>query len=175
MASTCSSAKPTPALRDRSTARRPAFVRSRNGPRRPSLSYPPGYEAARYVRERTWHPSQRLKEQRDGRLVLTLRVSHFLEVKRWAISYGAACEVLEPAELREEVAEEIRRMAESIYGFEPLARRGWEEQQATRATWPKWTRGRKPMLTKELHRAKCHLGHVATPSQAPPSARFRGC
>jgi predicted DNA-binding transcriptional regulator YafY len=38
-----------------------------------------------------------------------VRVSDFLEVKRWALSYGAACEVLEPAELRAEVEEELRR------------------------------------------------------------------
>jgi predicted DNA-binding transcriptional regulator YafY len=40
-------------------------------------------------------------------LVLTLRVNHFLEVKRWAMSYGPACEVLEPAELREEVRQDL--------------------------------------------------------------------
>jgi proteasome accessory factor B len=74
-------------------------------------------DAARYVRERVWHPSQRLKECRDGGLELTLRVTHFLEVKRWLLSYGAACEVLEPAELRDEVREELQR-ASKPYGRE---------------------------------------------------------
>ncbi len=72
-------------------------------------------DVARYIREREWHPSQRLKERRDGSLELTLRLNHFLEVKRWALSYGAACEVLEPAELREEVRHEVLRTLEK-YG-----------------------------------------------------------
>jgi predicted DNA-binding transcriptional regulator YafY len=35
-----------------------------------------------------------------------------LEVKRSALSYGAACAVLEPEESREEVRQEVGRMAE---------------------------------------------------------------
>jgi predicted DNA-binding transcriptional regulator YafY len=66
-------------------------------------------QAARYVREREWHPSQRIRERPDGGLELTVRLSHLAEVKRWALSHGSACEVLEPAELREEVQEELRR------------------------------------------------------------------
>jgi predicted DNA-binding transcriptional regulator YafY len=62
-------------------------------------------EAARYGRERVWHPSQQLRERRDGGLELTLRVSDFLEVKRWVLGYGAACEVVKPAELETEMQE----------------------------------------------------------------------
>jgi proteasome accessory factor B len=68
-------------------------------------------EAARYVRERVWHPSQALADQPDGSLILTIEVNHLLEVKRWVLSYGAACRVLEPPELRREVEEEMRRIA----------------------------------------------------------------
>jgi predicted DNA-binding transcriptional regulator YafY len=67
-------------------------------------------EVARYVREKVWHPTQQVREQKDGDLVLTLEVSHLYEVKRWVLSYGAACEVLEPAELREEIRAEIQMM-----------------------------------------------------------------
>lgn len=70
-------------------------------------------DVARYIREREWHPSQRLKECPDGRVELTLRLNHFLEVKRWALSYGAACEVLEPGELRDEVRKELCQCLES--------------------------------------------------------------
>lgn len=66
--------------------------------------------AARYVRERTWHPSQRLASNRDGGLILTFKVGHLLEVKRWALSWGSDCEILEPPELRREVHDELRRM-----------------------------------------------------------------
>lgn len=78
-----------------------------DGPgRRVRLRFTP--EMARYVREKEWHPSQRLQERRDRSLILTLTLTHLLEVKRWVLSYGAACEVLEPADLRAEVQVELR-------------------------------------------------------------------
>jgi predicted DNA-binding transcriptional regulator YafY len=67
-------------------------------------------DQAKYVRERVWHPSQELKQSTDGGLELTIRVNHLLEVKRWILSYGAGCEVLEPAELREELRAEAKAM-----------------------------------------------------------------
>ena len=67
-------------------------------------------QAARYVREKEWHPTQKVKEHADGSLTLTLRVNHLLEVKRWVLSFGTDCEVVVPKELRAEIAGEIRRM-----------------------------------------------------------------
>jgi predicted DNA-binding transcriptional regulator YafY len=66
--------------------------------------------AARYIRERTWHPSQELHEEADGGCIVTMRVNCLFELKRWALSFGAECEVLEPDELRAEIATEIARM-----------------------------------------------------------------
>jgi predicted DNA-binding transcriptional regulator YafY len=82
-------------------------IRGDGRPRRVRLRF--SASAARYVREKTWHPTQQLRAQADGRLVMSLRVSHFLELKRWVLSYGADCEVLEPDDLREQVREEMRR------------------------------------------------------------------
>ena len=65
-------------------------------------------EQAPYIWERTWHPSQRLEELEDGRVVLRLRAGGFYEIKSWVLSFGAAAEVLEPEELREAVREEMR-------------------------------------------------------------------
>lgn len=65
--------------------------------------------AIRYVRERTWHPSQQLIEKPDGCLELTMELSHLREAERWALSWGADCEVIEPPELRERVAAELQR------------------------------------------------------------------
>jgi predicted DNA-binding transcriptional regulator YafY len=67
--------------------------------------------AARYVREKVWHPSQRVRELRGGGVELTLRVGHLLEVKRWALSWGADCEVLRPEGLRREVRVELGKAA----------------------------------------------------------------
>ena len=65
-------------------------------------------EQAPYIRERIWHPSQKLEELEDGRVVLRLRAGGFYEIKSWVLSFGAAAEVLEPEELREAVREEMR-------------------------------------------------------------------
>jgi predicted DNA-binding transcriptional regulator YafY len=63
--------------------------------------------AACYVRERVCHPTQQFKDLAGGRLEMTLRVNHLLEVKRWVMSFGPDCEVLEPEQLRSEVAAEL--------------------------------------------------------------------
>ena len=65
-------------------------------------------DQAPYVRERIWHPSQKLEELPDGRVVLSLRAGGFFEIRSWVLSFGAAAEVLEPEELREAVRAEMR-------------------------------------------------------------------
>jgi predicted DNA-binding transcriptional regulator YafY len=88
-------------------------VRGDGRPRRVRLLF--AASAARYVGERQWHPSQRLRFRKDGRLELTLRLGDLEEVTRWVLGYGAACEVLEPPELRERVRAELRE-ALGVYG-----------------------------------------------------------
>ncbi len=65
---------------------------------------------ARFVQNRTWHPSQKTEPQPDGSLLIRFRINHTLEVKRLALSFGPNCEVLEPPDLRAEVESEIRAM-----------------------------------------------------------------
>ena len=64
-------------------------------------------EAVRYVRERTWHPSQAVEAAPGGGLILSLTVGHLREVERFALSWGRDCRVLEPPELRDRVARAI--------------------------------------------------------------------
>lgn len=61
--------------------------------------------AVRYVRERTWHPSQSIEDQLDGSLVLSLKLGHLREVERFSLSWGADCRVLGPESLRDLVAQ----------------------------------------------------------------------
>jgi predicted DNA-binding transcriptional regulator YafY len=61
-------------------------------------------EAVKYVAERTWHPSQVVGPPVDGGLIVEFELGHLREVERWALSWGADCEVLEPIELRRRVA-----------------------------------------------------------------------
>lgn len=73
--------------------------------------------AARMVSERRWHPSQELQWQgeRDEVLEMVLELSRFEEIRRWILSWGPLAEVLEPGELREEIAEALDRTREQ-YG-----------------------------------------------------------
>jgi len=70
---------------------------------------------ARRVRETVWHPTQEIVEEPDGGCRLTVRVAHPLEMQPWIRGWGAECEVLAPAWLREAIAEDMRRAAE-VYG-----------------------------------------------------------
>jgi predicted DNA-binding transcriptional regulator YafY len=60
-------------------------------------------EVAAYIRERTWHPTQRLGTLPDGRLRLDLRVAVTVELETWILGFGADAEVLSPAPLVEKV------------------------------------------------------------------------
>ena len=65
-------------------------------------------DVARRVKETVWHPSQRLDDLADGRVEFRVRVSSLVEVRPWILGWGKQCEVLEPADLRESIAEELR-------------------------------------------------------------------
>jgi proteasome accessory factor B len=59
--------------------------------------------AARLVGERVWHASQKLV--REGRaLLLEMKVGLSPDLRQWILGWGAEAEVLEPADLRENVA-----------------------------------------------------------------------
>jgi predicted DNA-binding transcriptional regulator YafY len=81
-------------------------MRGRGEPQRVRLRF--SAEAARYVRERTWHSSQQIEEREGGALELTFNLGHLLEVKRWVLSWGADCQVLEPDELKQLVRDELQ-------------------------------------------------------------------
>jgi len=65
---------------------------------------------ALYIRERRWCKNQQLEMLDDGAIILTLQTSGWYDVKKWILSFGANAELLEPADKRKEVQEEIKRM-----------------------------------------------------------------
>jgi predicted DNA-binding transcriptional regulator YafY len=77
---------------------------------------------ARRVRETRWHPSQTLETLPDGRVRLVLKVASTLELKSWILGWGRDCEVVAPAQLRQEIAADARAML-----------RGYEKSQALTA------------------------------------------
>jgi proteasome accessory factor B len=60
--------------------------------------------AAQLVRERNWHPSQRLQELADGNLEFALTLNSLEEIVPWILSWGRQCEVVRPARLRKKVS-----------------------------------------------------------------------
>ncbi len=62
---------------------------------------------SRYVQESRWHPSQQIARQRDGSLLAEFRLSGTEEIMRWLLSFGQHAIVLEPAELRDAMREEL--------------------------------------------------------------------
>ncbi len=66
---------------------------------------------ARYIRERTWHPDQRLEPLPDGGAVLRFPAAGLSEVARWILGYGRHAQVVEPPQLRELVASHVRDLS----------------------------------------------------------------
>jgi predicted DNA-binding transcriptional regulator YafY len=71
----------------------------------------------RRVKESTWHHSQRIEDMPDGSCLFTVKVGSTQEIKPWIRGWGAAVEVLEPEEFRNEMIAEVRDMTK-IYGIE---------------------------------------------------------
>jgi len=72
---------------------------------------------AERVREREWHESQEMRELAGGALELRLRLGALLEVEQWVLGWGAAAEVIGPAELRASVRRTVARLGK-LYGTE---------------------------------------------------------
>jgi predicted DNA-binding transcriptional regulator YafY len=62
---------------------------------------------ARYVRERLWHPSQDVRDEPDGGVVLTLDVSNDFALRSWILGFGPLARVLSPPHLVEQIAREL--------------------------------------------------------------------
>jgi proteasome accessory factor B len=64
------------------------------------------------IKERIWHPSQRIVEEPDGSLLLSFRAGGKLEILSWIMSYGPRAELLAPETLRRELGQLVRQTAE---------------------------------------------------------------
>ncbi len=83
-----------------------------DGRHRVALRFQP--PASAWVAEKRWHPSQSIKADPDGGLVLSLEVSDLREIARWAMYWGSACAVLEPEELKQMVARECAAILDGL-------------------------------------------------------------
>jgi CRISPR-associated endonuclease/helicase Cas3 len=70
---------------------------------------------AHRVRETRWHRSERVEEQPDGYLLWRAQVAEPQEMVPWIRGWGADVEVVGPKELRDRMAGEARRLAETYH------------------------------------------------------------
>jgi len=70
-------------------------------------------EVAYQMRERQWHPTQKLTRQKNGSVILTLEAGGLDEIASWILSWGPQAKVLEPPALvklvKRELSKAIRR------------------------------------------------------------------
>ncbi len=62
-------------------------------------------EASEYFCQRRWHPSQKVLKHNDGSIDVRLSLPITYEIISWLLSFGASIKILEPADLKDEIAE----------------------------------------------------------------------
>ena len=62
---------------------------------------------APYVRERVWHMSQTVRDDAEGRVVITLNVSNDFALRSWILGFGALARVVSPPELATQISDEF--------------------------------------------------------------------
>ena len=62
---------------------------------------------ARYVRERLWHPSQDVRDEPGGGIVVTLQVSNDVSLHSWILGFGPLARVVSPPALAAHIAEQL--------------------------------------------------------------------
>ena len=70
-------------------------------------------ERSRWIRGEIWHEGQTEEMQDDGSMIMIIPVSHEAEIMMEILKHGSHVEVLEPEWLREKVATELRKAADS--------------------------------------------------------------
>lgn len=66
--------------------------------------------ARKYLEEKKWHASQILKPQRDGGVIAEYQLTGTDEIRGWILSFGRHAEVLDPAELRQKILDDLHTL-----------------------------------------------------------------
>ena len=81
-------------------------------------------EAARYVAQRPLHPDQQVLHHSENRLVVRVPHRGYQEITQEVLRFGGQAEVLQPPELREHVAQEVRKLFEAYTGCSVISEGG---------------------------------------------------
>lgn len=66
--------------------------------------------AGKFIREKVWHESQVCETHEDRSVTLTLALRSLIEVRRFALSWGSECQVLEPQQLKDDIRNEAEKI-----------------------------------------------------------------
>ena len=67
---------------------------------------------AGYIGERVWHPSQDIRERKNGDLELRFETAGWQELVRWVLSWQPDMKVLAPKRLKNRIDEKMREALE---------------------------------------------------------------
>ena len=68
---------------------------------------------APFIKEKNWHPTQKIKSLKYGEVELQLSLSHLTDIKRWILGWGSQAKVLSPDELVETIKSEAKAIVEN--------------------------------------------------------------
>ncbi|MBI4688089.1 MAG: transcriptional regulator [Nitrospirae bacterium] len=69
-----------------------------------------GKEYARWIKRRKWHHTQKIEEKPNGSIIFKVTLEGTREIKRWIYHWIPYCKVIAPAELRNEMMQEMKAM-----------------------------------------------------------------
>lgn len=72
-------------------------------------------DEAQGILEREWHPTQKIRRLKDGRVILSMNVAGLPQVLRWVLSYGSGARVLAPDELVRWAAADLWAAAQTYH------------------------------------------------------------
>ena len=77
---------------------------------------------ADYIREKRWHPSQKLRPLRGGGVALQMQISSLAEVERWILSWSGHAVPAAPPELVESVKRAAQQTLAGVKNFSRQSR-----------------------------------------------------
>ena len=64
---------------------------------------------ATYIKEREWHPTQKIVNKRDGSIELSFETAGWKDLVRWILSWQPDVQVIAPTRLRERIELKMRQ------------------------------------------------------------------
>lgn len=65
---------------------------------------------AKYIKERNWSYFQKIKENEDGSIIISMEISGWQDLKKWILSYGPDAKVLKPQKMVEEIISDLKKI-----------------------------------------------------------------